>query len=142
MLRTWREDSRSVARGLFRSRSFAIAAVLILAAGAAASLLVFTLVRSVLLRPLPVRDQHELIVGWRDLPASGYAHHPFGDRAIARAAADTEHFTAIAGVDANGVGRVVLQERRRRSRQRRAGHRHVLRGARRRAGDRSTSRLR
>ncbi len=110
MLRTWHEDARSVARGLARSPSFAIAAVLTLAAGAAASLLVFTLVRSVLLRPLPVRDQHELIVAWRDLPASGYAHHPFGDRAIARAVADTNHFTAVAGVDANGVGRVVLVE--------------------------------
>jgi predicted permease len=108
MLRTWYADLRSVARGLFRSRPFAIAAVLTLAAGAAASILVFTLVRSVLLRPLPVRDQHELIVAWRDLPASGYAHHPFGDRAIARAAADAGHFTAVAGVDANGVGRVVL----------------------------------
>ena len=110
MLDTWREDSRSVARGLLRSRAFAIAAVLTLAAGAAASILVFTLVRSVLLRPLPVRDQHELIVAWRDLPASGYAHHPFGDRAIARAATDVDHFAAVAGVDANGVGRVVLAE--------------------------------
>ena len=110
MLRTWHEDARSVGRGLARSPSFAVAAVLTLAAGAAASLLVFTLVRSVLLRPLPVRDQHELIVAWRDLPASGYAHHPFGDRAIARAVADTNHFSAVAGVDANGVGRVVLVE--------------------------------
>jgi len=110
MLRTWREDARSVARGLSRSRTFAIAAVLTLAAGATASILVFTLVRSVLLRPLPVRDQHDVIVAWRDLPASGYAHHPFGDRAIARAAADVDHFAAVAGVDANGVGRVVLVE--------------------------------
>jgi len=110
MLRTWREDSRSVARGLSRSRSFAIAAVLTLAAGAAASILVFTLVRSVLLRPLPVRDQHQLIVAWRDLPASGYAHHPFGDRAIGRVAADLDRFAAVAGVDANGVGRVVLAD--------------------------------
>ena len=110
MLRTWREDARFVARGLFRSRPFAIAAVLTLAAGAAAGILVFTLVRSVLLRPLPVHDQQQLIVAWRDLPASGYAHHPFGDRAIARAAADVDHFAAVAGVDANGVGRVVLAE--------------------------------
>ena len=108
MLRTWREDSRSVARGLLRSRAFAIAAVLTLAAGAAATLLVFTLVLSVLLRPLPVRDQHQLIVAWRDLPASGYLHDPFGDRAIERAAADVQHFAAVAGVDANGVGREVL----------------------------------
>jgi predicted permease len=110
LLRTWREDSRSVARGLLRSRPFAIAVILTLAAGAAASLLVFTLVRSVLLRPLPVRDQQELIVAWRDLPASGYTHHPFGDRAIARAAAEVGRFAAVAGVDANGVGRAVLAE--------------------------------
>jgi predicted permease len=49
-------------------------------------------------------------VAWRDLPASGYAHHPFGDRAIARAAADVGHFAGVAGVDANGSGRVVLSD--------------------------------
>ena len=65
--------------------------------------------RSVILRSLPVRDQHQLVVAWLDLPASGYAHHPFGDDAIERAAADG-HFAAVAGVDANGGGRVVLAD--------------------------------
>ncbi|MEO5819819.1 MAG: ADOP family duplicated permease [Vicinamibacteraceae bacterium] len=103
-----REDLRYVARGLWRSRAFTTAAILTLAAGAAAAILVFTLVRSVLGRPLPVRDQQALIVAWRDLPASGFLHDPFGDRAIERAAANRDLFSDVAGVDANGVGREVL----------------------------------
>jgi putative ABC transport system permease protein len=104
------EDLRYVARGLWRSRAFAIAAVLTLAAGAAAAILVATLVWSVLLRPLPVRDQQALIVAWKDLPSSGFTHDPFGNRAIDRAAADRRLFVAVAGVDANGGGREVLIE--------------------------------
>jgi hypothetical protein len=77
---------------------------------ALAAILVFTLVRSVLLRPLPVRDQQQLILAWRDVPASGYAHYPFDDRAIAHAAADVGSFAAVAGVDARGGRREVLVE--------------------------------
>jgi putative ABC transport system permease protein len=104
------EDLRYVARGLWRSRAFAIAAVLTLAAGAAAAILVATLVWSVLLRPLPVRDQQALIVAWKDLPTSGFTHDPFGDRAIERVAARGGPFSGAAGVDANGGGPEVLIE--------------------------------
>ncbi len=110
MLRTWSEDLSLAARGLWRSRAFAVASVLTLASGASATILAVTLVWSVVLRPLPVRDQRQLIVAWRDLPASGFAHDPFGDRAIARAAADVDHFVGVAGVDANGGGPEVLIE--------------------------------
>ena len=51
------EDLHYVARGLWRSRAYAVAATLTLSAGAAAAIVVVTLVWSVLLRPLPVRDQ-------------------------------------------------------------------------------------
>lgn len=108
MLHIWREDLGYVVRGLWRSRTFSLAAVLTLAAGAAGAILVFAIVRGVLLRSLPVRDQPQLIVAWRDLPAAGFHHHPFGDHAIERAAADSRRFTAVAGVDANGSGRDVL----------------------------------
>jgi hypothetical protein len=72
------------ARGLWRSRAFTLAAVLTLASGASATILAATLVWSVLLKPLPVHDQPQLIVAWCDLPASGFAHDAFGDRAITR----------------------------------------------------------
>ncbi len=105
---TWREDVRFVARSLSRSRAFTVPAVLTLGFAAAAAILVFTLVRSVLLRPLPVADQHQLIVAWRDLPATGYFHHPFLDRTVERAAGMRGLFSAVAGVDANGGGSQVL----------------------------------
>ena len=97
-MRSWYEDLWFAARGLWRSRAFTVASVLTLAAGASATILAFTLVWTVLLRPLPVRDQRQLIVAWRDLPDSGFLHDPFGDRTIVRAAADVAHFTAVAGV--------------------------------------------
>jgi putative ABC transport system permease protein len=109
-VRACSEDLSFAARGLWRSRAFTVASVLTLAAGASATILAVTLVWSVLLRPLPVRDQRQLIVAWRDLPASGFTHDPFGDRAITRAAADVAHFAAVAGVDANGGGPEVLVE--------------------------------
>lgn len=110
MPRNWADDCRVVWRGLGRSKAFTLAAILTLAAGAAASILVATLVWSVLLRPLPVRDQQALIVAWRDLPASGFAHDVFGDRAIERVAALGDLFSGAAGVDANGGGPEVLIE--------------------------------
>jgi predicted permease len=104
----WREELRVVVRALWRGRAFTVPAVLTLASGAAAAILVFALVWSALLRPLPVADQHRLIVAWRDLPASGYLHHPFGDRTIERAAAAHRLFSVVAGVDANGSARNLL----------------------------------
>ena len=138
MLRTWREDSRSVARGLFRSRAFAVAAVLTLAAGAAAALLVFTLVRSVLFRPLPVRDQARAdrrvarSAGVRLRPSSvrrsRHRARRGRRRSLRRRGRRRRERRRTRGA---GGGR------RRSGRQRRARHRDVLRGARCRAGDRA-----
>ncbi len=70
----------------------------------------FTLVQGVLLRPLPVREQHRLVVAWKTLPSSGFAHHPFGDVAIERVAQASRLFDRVAGVDANDVGRDLVIE--------------------------------
>ena len=42
----------------------------------------FTLIRGVLLRPLPVHEQERLIVAWKVVPTSGSANYPFGDTEI------------------------------------------------------------
>jgi putative ABC transport system permease protein len=108
MLAGLRDDVRDAWRGLRRAPAFSVAAILTLAAGLAGAAAMFTLVRGVLLRPLPVRDQARLVVAWTALPGSGFAHHPFGGDAIEEVAAASRLFEAVGGVDANGVGREVL----------------------------------
>jgi len=49
-------DLRYAVRGLSRNRGFALAAILSLAFGIGANTTIFTLIRAVFLRPLPVRD--------------------------------------------------------------------------------------
>jgi putative ABC transport system permease protein len=108
MLAGLRDDARDAWRGLRRARAFSVAAILTLAAGLAGAGAMFALVRGVLLRPMPVRDQARLVVAWTALPGSGFTHHPFGGDAIEDVAAASRLFEAVGGVDANGVGREVL----------------------------------
>lgn len=103
MLSALCDDLRAAFRSLLRSRAFTVTAILILAAGIAGTVSMVTLVQGVLLRPLPVVDQERLLIAWRDLPASGYVGHPFGRNEIEHVAASPGVFTAVAGLDANGV---------------------------------------
>jgi putative ABC transport system permease protein len=55
-------DFRIAARGLFRSKGFAVASALTLALGIAATTTIFSVVYGVLLRPLPYRDVDRLVI--------------------------------------------------------------------------------
>jgi predicted permease len=57
----WR-DLRYGARTLFRSPGFSLTAILVMALGIGATTSLFTIVRSVLLRPLPFRDPDKLVM--------------------------------------------------------------------------------
>jgi hypothetical protein len=58
-------DLRLTLRHAGRAKAFYASAVLTLALGMAGATVMFTLVRGILLRPLPVPDEDRLVVSWR-----------------------------------------------------------------------------
>ena len=64
-------DTRLSARSLARSPSFAAAALLTIALGVGATTAVFSVVRGVLLRPLPFPEPEELVTVWLTNPRQG-----------------------------------------------------------------------
>ena len=64
-------DARIAARTLMRTPSFAVVAILVMALGIGANVALFTIVRSVLLKPLPFKDPDQLL--------RLYEHSAFGD---------------------------------------------------------------
>ncbi len=95
-------DVRFACRSLLRVPSFSAVAVLTLALGIAGTTLMYALVQGVLLNPLPVRDQDRLVVAWKELRSSGFAHHPFGDVAIEDIARTSQLLESVAGVTYHG----------------------------------------
>ena len=105
-----RHDVHVAWRGLWRAKAFSGAAVCTLALGIAGTIVIFTLIQGVLLRPMPVRDQDRLIVAWKELRSSGYAHHPFGDAEIDAAGDASRLLESVAGVTSNGAFRWIAEE--------------------------------
>jgi predicted permease len=103
-------DLRHTAKGLRHDPATSLAAVLILAISIAATTSMFALVRGVLLRPLPVREQDRLILSWKDLPSAEYTQHPFGNREIDAVARASRLLESVAGLDANGASRSLIVE--------------------------------
>src|SRR5579871_5602222 len=65
------QDLRYAWRTLWKSPGFAITAILTLALGIGASTAVFTLVDSVVLKPLAYRDSGSLVAAWERAPFLG-----------------------------------------------------------------------
>src|SRR5712691_2073743 len=96
-------DVRYALRLLFRNPSFAVASLAVIALGIGASTAVFTIVRAVLLQPLPYRDPARLVIFRADAP--GYTRHPGitgAEFSALRARTDLfEDVAAVNGVNAN-----------------------------------------
>src|SRR5689334_4561296 len=81
-------DFRVAARGLLRSKGFAVASALTLALGIAAATTIFSVVYGVLLRPLPYRDADRLVL------VQGEKDFSTGPRLMNYSGPELEDFTA------------------------------------------------
>jgi len=71
-------DARIAARTLLRTPGFAVIATLVMALGIGANVALFTIVRSVLLKPLPFKDPDQLV---RLYEHSGFGNFPYNQSA-------------------------------------------------------------
>jgi putative ABC transport system permease protein len=110
MLERVSQDFRFAYRGLWRAKAFTAAAVFALALGIAGTAGMFALIEGVLFRPLPVHEQNQLIVGWKEERTSGWVQYPFGNSDIESVAKSSQLLEKAAGVTRNGVGRAVLTD--------------------------------
>src|SRR5688572_11992634 len=70
-LREARQDAMYGVRMLLKNRGFAAVAIVTLALGIGANTAIFSLVHTVLVRPLPFTDPDRLVVVWEDFTALG-----------------------------------------------------------------------
>jgi hypothetical protein len=96
------DDLRIAARNLLRSPGFTVAAALTLALGVGANTAIFSVLRAVLLEPLPFPEAQRLVTieemnpGWSTTLASSHAFLEWRDRSRS-----FEHMAAAAWWDAN-----------------------------------------
>ena len=103
LFRTSLDDLRLALRHVGRAKAFYASAVLTLALGIAGATVMFTLVRGILLRPLPVPDEDRLVVSWR-VPRSGLATHvPYRSADVEEIGRASRSFEKVTGVGYNGA---------------------------------------
>jgi putative ABC transport system permease protein len=65
-------DTRYTLRGLIKAKVFTVVAILMLALGIGANTAIFTLLYTILLRPLPFREPDSLVMVWEDQTRYGF----------------------------------------------------------------------
>lgn len=97
------QDIRFGIRALFKSKLFAIAAIVTLALGIGANTAVFSAVNAVLLAPLPFQNAEELVVLWRTPVATKTERLPESIPNLEDLKAQNQAFEKIAAVRAQQV---------------------------------------
>lgn len=95
-------DVRYAVQALRRSPGFALIAITTLALGIGASTAMFSVLNGVLLRPLPVRDQDDVVVLWLEAPGGVSDHLPVTQGDLNDFRARTRTLEAVAGVAFQG----------------------------------------
>lgn len=79
-METLLRDLRFASRNLLKNRGFTVAALLCLALGMGASSAIFSVVDTVLLKPLPFADPDRVMIVWNDLRLQDLPKAPFSGR--------------------------------------------------------------
>lgn len=103
-------DVRYAVKALERSPGFTLIAVTTLALGIGASTAMFSVLNGVLLRPLPVRDQDDVVVLWLEAPGGVSDHLPVTQGDLNEFRERTRTFEAVAGVAFQGANEAVLRD--------------------------------
>jgi predicted permease len=91
-------DLRYALRGLRRTPGFTAAAVLTFALGIAATTAIFSVVRTILIEPLPYREAGRLAFIWADLTDLGYPHAPLAGPELVEFQRNASSFERIGGI--------------------------------------------
>src|SRR5947207_10838632 len=97
-MRTFIQDLRYGARMLLKRPGFTLVAVITLALGIGANTAIFSVVNSLLLRPLPYPDSEQLTWVWMDNRGEGIAEDIASWPNFADWRAQNQSFQAMAGV--------------------------------------------
>ena len=93
-----RGDLRQGWRALRGTPAFTAAAVITFGLGVGANAAIFSVVKSVLIEPLPYRDAERLMLVWADLTNLGYPHAPLSGPELVEFIEGTSSFDALGGV--------------------------------------------
>src|SRR5713226_6671487 len=93
------QDLRNALRILARNRGFAAVSLVTLALGIGANTAIFSIVRAVLLRPLPFASPERLVTVWERNPKEGYEQNPPAAGNLAEWKAQNHVFESLGAYD-------------------------------------------
>jgi putative ABC transport system permease protein len=111
VLEPLRQDLAYAVRSLRRHLGFALLAASVLAVGVGAATAIATVYSTVLLRPLPVRDQDRLIVMWAEHRVRNFAHMPLTLKSYESFRRRTRALSEVTAIDYNGAWPRLLRDR-------------------------------